>query len=312
MVSESVSGPPRLNGTAATRILMLHRVQPDTKAAFGLPDCYRMRGTSLTVEELARITDLGGPFISLAAVEQALSEGQPLPLGTVLTFDDGYREHLDVVTPMLAERDISATFYIATGLHGDGSRVAAVDAWYWLLDHAVVSMAVVPLPDGSLYRGRVDTMQSKSEWIGGPPKQALLSAAPDQQGRMLLALEEALGVALPRDLASELYLRPTEWRALMRSGMRVGAHSVLHPRLTQIESAEQRQEVQESVDMIRAVDTPVAFAYPDGAYDSDVVDVLRDVGVSSAVTCESAAVGCSADPLRLPRMFATPAFVARL
>ena len=46
-----------LGNVGCTRILMLHRVLPAAPAAFGLPDCYRMRGTALTASELARVLD---------------------------------------------------------------------------------------------------------------------------------------------------------------------------------------------------------------------------------------------------------------
>jgi peptidoglycan/xylan/chitin deacetylase (PgdA/CDA1 family) len=82
---------------------MLHRVLDGAPMSFGVPDCYRMRGTALTVAELERVLDEAGPIVPLEAVERALNAGETLPAGYVLTFDDGYREHLDVVTPLLRE-----------------------------------------------------------------------------------------------------------------------------------------------------------------------------------------------------------------
>ncbi len=286
-----------------TRILMLHRVLPDAPAAFGLPDCYRMRGTALTTSELARVLDAAGPILPLDAVERALADGDELPVGTVLTFDDGYREHLDVVAPMLTERAAVATFYVATGLHGAGWEVAVVDAWYWLLDHATRGIASVPLPGGATYRERLDTFDGKRAWVGGSPKAALLSASREDQRRMIDALAEGAGCSLPHDLASRLYLRPDDWAALERLGMRVGAHSVKHPRLTQVDDRELNTEVGGSVDAVRSFGGAVAFAYPDGDFDERVVERARLAGVSSAVTCEPGVLVRGADRLRLPRVF---------
>jgi hypothetical protein len=51
----------RADGSAErTRILMLHRVLDGAPMSFGLPDCYRMRGTALTVAELERMLDRAG------------------------------------------------------------------------------------------------------------------------------------------------------------------------------------------------------------------------------------------------------------
>jgi peptidoglycan/xylan/chitin deacetylase (PgdA/CDA1 family) len=287
----------------ATRILMLHRVLDDASAAFDLPTCYRMRGTALTVDELVRVIEDADQILALDVVEDALARGEELPSGAVLTFDDGYREHLDVVAPLLTERGISATFYVATGLHGEGAGVAVVDAWYWLLDHANERTARVRLPDGGELRGRIDTHDGKAAWIGGEPKAALLAASEAQQAAMIAALAESVGSALPDDLAARLYLRPAEWFALAGLGMRVGAHSVSHPRLTQVDDDALRGEVLASVDAVGRLGGPVAFAYPDGAYDERVVREVRRAAVSSSMTCEPGEVGRGADLMRLPRVF---------
>lgn len=291
-------------GSELTQILMLHRIIPAAPVAFGLPDCYRIRGTALTVDELERLLDEAGSVLPLEAIERALNAGETTPPGTVLTFDDGYREHLDVVAPLLRERGGTATFYVATGLHSEGSALAPVDAWYWLLDHAEHAEAAVPMPNGGVYRGRVDSMAGKEVWVTGPPKAAMLAAAPTERGRMLEALAESLGVWLPPDLAQRLYLTRGEWWSLAALGMRVGAHSVSHPRLTQIDDAELDREVGESVSMIAAICSPVAFAYPDGAFDERVVARVRAAGVSSSVTCEFRDLSRGPDLLRLPRQFA--------
>lgn len=287
---------------SSTRILMLHRVLDDVPAAFDLPNCYRMRGTALTVAELVRVLEEAGPILRLDAVELALAGGDEPPPGSVLTFDDGYREHLDVVAPLLAARGVSATFYVATGLHGEGSRAAVVDAWYWLLDHATERDARVLLPDGGEYRASIDTLEGKAAWVGGEPKAALLAAPAPHQAAMLEALAGSAGCDLPADLAARLYLRPSEWSELVRLGMRVGAHSVSHPRLTQVNDDELRVEVQASVHAVREIGGPVAFAYPDGAHDDAVVAEVRKAAVS-AVTCEPGPVRRGQDLMRLPRVF---------
>ncbi len=286
-----------------TRILMLHRVLPADPVAFGLPDCYRMRGTALTATELERVLDEAGPILPLTDVEQALEHGKEPPKGSVLTFDDGYREHLDVVAPLLAKRGVTATFYVATGIHGDGTATAIVDAWYWLLDHAERGIASVSMPGGDTFHGRIDTAAGKASWVGGPPKARLLGATPAEQRWMLDGLADSVGTALPEDLAARLYLTPDDWRSLARMGMRVGAHSVHHPRLTQVSDDDLHRQVEESVRVIAEIWSPVAFAYPDGAFDERVVARLRRARVSSAVTCEAGAVGQNADPMRLPRAF---------
>jgi len=152
----------------------------------------------------------------------------------------------------------------------------------------------------------VDTAEGKADWVGGVPKQALLAAGAEEQLRMLEALADSVGCALPDDLAARLYLRPSEWTALAESGMRVGAHSVTHPRLTQLDDAMLEREVRQSVSTIGAICPSVAFAYPDGALDERVVEMVARSRASSAVTCLSGFVSSMTSPLRLHRLFVEP------
>ncbi|MEZ4473413.1 MAG: polysaccharide deacetylase family protein [bacterium] len=297
-----MSRPP----DTATRILMLHRILDDQATAFGLPGCYRLRGTALTVDELSRLLDRVCPILPLDAVESALADHRAPPPGAVLTFDDGYREHLDVVTPLLDARGATATFYVASGLHGAGCEVSVVDAWYWLLDHARSPLARVPLPGGGEFRGRTDTLPGKQAWVMGEPKAALLAATPGQQQAMLAALATEVRADLPGDLASQLYLGRESWSELASRGMSLGAHSVHHPRLTQVDDTTLDHEVGASVDALRLLDRAVPFAYPDGAYDDRVIAAVRRAGVSSAVTCEPGEAGLGSDLMRLPRFFVRP------
>lgn len=292
--------------TRSSRILMLHRVLEDRPAAFGLPACTRMRGTALTPSELDELLDTVGPVLPLSVVEDALGHGRPPPSGTVLTFDDGYREHIDLVAPTLAARGCTATFYVATGLRGDGQAVAVVDAWYWLLDHARAPVAEVPLRDGQAFRRRLDTLEAKREWVSGTPKAGLLAASPEHQRDMIAALSDAVRAELPGDLAARLYMSPADWEALASLGMRLGAHSVTHPRLTQVGSPERRGEIDASVRTVSSLASPVAFAYPDGCYDDAVLEAVSRAGVSSAVTCEAGILGVHSELLRLPRLFVRP------
>lgn len=289
----------------SARILMLHRVLDDEPAAFNLPSGYRLRGTALTVSELLRAVDEAPPIAPLDAVEEALAHGGHPSAGSVLTFDDGYREHLDVAAPPLAARGVQATFYVAPLHHGDGSRVALVDAWYWLLDHAIERIARVPLPGGGVYRGRIDTHEGKCAWVRGEPKAALFGAKALEQTTMLKALATSTGSTLPDDLAARLYLRPAEWSALVALEMRVGAHSLSHPRLIQLDDDALRAEIQGSVDALKQLCNAVAFAYPDGAFDERVIREVRRAEVSS-VTREPGALSLGCDPMLLPREFVVP------
>jgi len=73
-------------------------------------------GMAVTPELLRRqigiLRELG-PFIS---IDDAISEPRPDGISFVLSFDDGYRDNLTVLLPILEEMQIPCTFYITSGL----------------------------------------------------------------------------------------------------------------------------------------------------------------------------------------------------
>ena len=68
--------------------------------------------------------------ISLAEYVAARREGRRLPSGSVvLTFDDGYRNFLTVIAPLLAERGFSATVFVVTNKADAADAATAQRVW---------------------------------------------------------------------------------------------------------------------------------------------------------------------------------------
>lgn len=291
-------------GSSRTGIAMLHRVEPLRETAFGHPSCYRLRGTSLTFEELEEVLDRMSRIISLEEVETALGQGRPLPPGWVLTFDDGYLEHEEVAR-RLARRGAAGTFYVLGEANGAGETPPVVDAWYFLLDHARNPVAEVQHPvTGRTFPLDLRTLEGKMAWVIGAPKIALLEASPSEQWAFVDALADAVGTALPADLCARTFLSPSGWKTLESMGMSVGAHGLTHARLPQLSPADRSYEISESVRRLER--SHPSFAYPDGAHDSACVEDVRASGASSAVTCVPGWVESASDVFRLPRFNVPP------
>jgi peptidoglycan/xylan/chitin deacetylase (PgdA/CDA1 family) len=284
-------------------ILMLHRVLPDEPCAFGLPSCYRIRGTALTPVELRRLVESSLPILELEQVEQALGHGTPPPRGSVLTFDDGYREHCRGVSTILAELDAPAVFYVCASLHAESEAVSVVDAWYWLIDNARQPQVELHLPDGSRLKGRLDQHDHKRAWVCGAPKAALLTSSRRDQWKMISQLAEAVDQPLPTNLSHQLYMSREDWTSLERMGHRIGAHGVHHQHLTSLGPSDLERELAISMG---AVPSGAPLAYPDGAFDNRVVEATIRANASSAVTCEPGYVRAGSDLFRLPRHFVRP------
>jgi peptidoglycan/xylan/chitin deacetylase (PgdA/CDA1 family) len=74
--------------------------------------------------------------------------------------------------------------------------------------------------------------------------------------------------------------------ALVARGHEIGAHTMTHPDLTAVDRRTARREIAESRDAIAAItgEKPTSFAYPYGAFDDTVTDLVREAGYETATT----------------------------
>lgn len=71
--------------------------------------------------------------VTLDTLLHRMETQQPIGGCCVITFDDGYRDNAEIAAPLLRERGLPATFFVASGLVGSRTQTA------WDTDHGVRS-----------------------------------------------------------------------------------------------------------------------------------------------------------------------------
>jgi hypothetical protein len=272
---------------------MFHRVIPDECRAFGLPSCYRLRGSAITPAEWEAFLDTVGETCSIRD-----SSGR----GVTLTFDDGYREWVDLVAPSLRDRGLTATFFGCRAFCADAPQAHAVDRLYWLLDHAEWAELLVVV-GGERLSLRVDRLEGKRAAIQGPLKERIVVGRPAEVDALLDQVALSLRCALPGDLPSRLYPTEAEWRALAAE-FELGAHGLSHRRSTALSDDELRSELEGSRRWILGLGGVDWWCHPDGDNDARVRAAVQRAGFVDA-----AGVDTGSGPFDRPRRFATPAEV---
>jgi peptidoglycan/xylan/chitin deacetylase (PgdA/CDA1 family) len=109
------AAPPPATGVP---VLMYHKVDPHTPPG--------AVGRSLTLEPAAFEAQLRWlrahaiRTLTMNDLADALKRGEHPRNAVVLTFDDGYNDAADVVTPLLRKYGDRASFYVSAGFIGDG------------------------------------------------------------------------------------------------------------------------------------------------------------------------------------------------
>jgi peptidoglycan/xylan/chitin deacetylase (PgdA/CDA1 family) len=271
---------PVFGGAGA--VLVFHRVRHrDPDLAFAVN-----HRNSVPPERFCNLLDLlAAEDIAIVSLDEALSRlrSPGARRFVCLTFDDGYRDNNEILLPIVRERRIPITIYIAPGLL-DGSA----PLWWYGLDIVFSREKSVrlPLPQDV----EVPTANpADKEAAFAAAMRFMLSADAGETARVVAALPERYGI----DFGALAKTHMMTWNMVRELAacplVEIGAHSVSHLNLARLGEAQARREMAESRARLE-VETGRAIrhlAYPfgiRGAVGPRELRLAQDLGFSSAVT----------------------------
>jgi peptidoglycan/xylan/chitin deacetylase (PgdA/CDA1 family) len=231
--------------------------------------------------------------IALADLEAALDGGRALPpRAALLTFDDGFVDHYEVVFPVLRRRGLGGVFFLSDAAWQPVPRLLGVHCTHFLLARL-----------GAEAFGR----EVRAECNGtGSPSGARAAVLGADRWDDDLEIKHLLNYELPFDeadrvldalftrhigdrssFARRLYLNEAMVREMRRGGMTFGYHTRTHRMLSRLDPVEQARELGPGVSWIRdlTAQPSVPFCYPWGGprtYTADTVRLLEKAGYSLA------------------------------
>jgi peptidoglycan/xylan/chitin deacetylase (PgdA/CDA1 family) len=259
--------------------------------------------------------------ISAAQLVNAARTGSPLPDNPLLlTFDDGYADHHQYVTPALQRRGMSGLFFPTSGTVEER----------WMLDVNKLHFVLATVGDfGALVRIVESAVEASRSEFDMPPLadfRARLWAANRFDPPEVIYVKRMLQFALPEILrnritsdlfhqyvsrdeaafADELYVSVDQLRRMREGGMEIGSHGHAHYWLDSLPVADQARDIDRSLQMLDRIGVTrqgFYFCYPFGGYTSDTVALLADRGCGAAFTTRVALARPETnDMLVLPRL----------
>jgi peptidoglycan/xylan/chitin deacetylase (PgdA/CDA1 family) len=226
-----------------------------------------------------------------------------------ITFDDGYKDNLDLALPVLESEKINATFFVTTRyLEGRLLFDDLVVRAFTETRHKYFGDLRLDLPEKS-----IESIQQRRR-ASDHVLEFLKYLRPLE--RDLIAVDIADRLAL-EDRSSSM-LSADGVRALRDAGMEVGSHSHEHPISSTVSDAEFFADTSESFNQLERIlsKRPRFFAFPNGIVGKDFSprhsDMVRQLGFEAAFSTTSGVVRSDSDLYALPRMTPWPSRRLRL
>lgn len=289
-------------------ILMLHRVQPSSSAAFA-PNA----GLSVTPQYLEalvhgfRAADVD--IVDLDEAQRRITTQAPTRRFVSFTFDDGYRDNLEHALPIFQRHQAPFTVY-ATSSFVERSFAP----WWTLLEQVIAEHETLRWVDETGERiYSVATLADKNRVYDALSAQFLRSTLAQTRAHVArLANDYGLSVA---ELAARETCDATELRALAAGGATIGCHTVSHAVLLR----ESPDTIHDELDRARRELSAIVgrevrhLAYPYGKPEhvgTREFAIARELGFATATTTRKGAIfGIHAQHLAaLPRVEVTPSF----
>ena len=211
-------------------------------------------------------------------------------LRAAVTFDDGYRDNLELAHPVLYSLGLPAAVFVTTRWLG-----GAAPFWWYELEELSRRGALGPPANGS-------------RWAAYLREVAVLKNLSDEQrGARLDEIRSRVPPAGDHSWAPRM-LSLHDLRAMDRSGIwTIGGHTHGHPILARVPIETARAEIIENKKVLEEIlGHPLRwFAYPNGGtgdFGEEHVRILCQAGYLGALTGLSPWEADGRDPFRIPRL----------
>jgi peptidoglycan/xylan/chitin deacetylase (PgdA/CDA1 family) len=246
--------------------------------------------------------------VALRELVERLAAAEPLPEDlAAITFDDGYRDNLEIALPILQRHGLPATVFVTSGFVDGTARPRAErleDAlrvlWRRHADAGAWRATVAATDD--LTRATLARPASTAALLR--LEHALKGLAWEDGERVLGELERLAG---DRTSSPTAMLDWPAVRALASQGIEIGSHTVSHVILARAPLDHAERELRDSKARLEAeIGRPVVgFAYPNGNagdFTAEHVALVRRAGYGYACTAERGANAPGDDAFRLRRI----------
>ena len=277
-------------------IVMYHYVRPISESRYPKIKGLELKSFQNQLDFFLKEKNLVGTDDVINAVTRSIE----LPKDSIwLTFDDGYKDHLDYVVPILEQKGIDAAFFPVSDTYENGSILdvnkihyilASVNNDESLLTHLVAEMEVEGLVKSdfdNLWNSMDKSSRYDSEVVIFFKRMLQRDLPLELRQKILARMFENLVGRSQKEVSEELYMTKDDLISLNNKGFHIGSHTSSHMWLNNLTTIEQEKEIAKSLDALRSIRNKVSnwiMCYPYGGYNDSTLSILEKMGCALALT----------------------------
>lgn len=267
-VRKKICGPSAI-------ILMYHRVNSENPP--WPSDIVSPREFEREIAYLRKTTEV----VSLDFLVSKLTENKQLSRNMVaITFDDGYKDNYQFAYPILQKYECPATIFLTTG------HIGSSDLFWW--DKIRFAIWNTDMEEFEMEGIGKYCLNSNSKRLSAMEKieVCLKYLTTGKKNHLIDTLLDVLKVDITPNFGEDLILSWDEILEMNLGGISFGVHTVSHPILTRLPLEEAKFEIIRSKKDIeeRLGQPATSFSFPNGAFNAEIIKILKENGFSYAVT----------------------------
>lgn len=268
-------------------IIMYHYVRPIKESNFP-----RIKG--LEVKSFKTQLDYLSKYYSFITAEQLINYSlynDILPSNPCyLTFDDGYKDHINYVMPELLSRGIQGSFFPSVDAVIK-RKILDINAIHFILASTDdYRKLVLELIKECFEHGLTESQINILKFTWGLPgrydngdimffKNLLQHALPKNIRKSIISKMFKIYVGVDETIFSDgLYVSLSDVKKLIDNGMYVGCHGAQHIHLGKESKSDQNLDIGLSLQFLKRIGTSIKnwiMCYPSGSYNADTLDILK-------------------------------------
>lgn len=234
------------------------------------------------------------------ALERIVTGGRLPPRAVAITFDDGYRDNLEVAAPLLGRLGLPATIFLVPALLS-----GEIQAWWETLAAAFTEATAAEISFGGAVHVLTDLPARRRACtiVTEALKLHDRRTREDQVERLVTELRPRVRA----DIAG-LFLDWAGARAIAAAGFEIGSHTEHHPILPTEGEDEQRHQLERSrIHLEEGLGRPITMiAYPNGLYDATTLRLASGTGYHFGITASGGTANPGTPALECPRALISP------